>query len=72
MTVLDHILTCDIERIKLYEEQHKLINQDISGYDEEEKKEHAERLTAVNERLDLIGANSAEAKAITILCGLGF
>lgn len=31
-----------------------------------------DRLVFVNERLDLIDAKNAEAKAITILCGLGF
>lgn len=38
----------------------------------EDKEEIVNRLTEVNERLDLIDAASAEAKAKEILCGLGF
>lgn len=72
MTVLDHVLNCDVERLQLYQEQATLIKQDVSGMDEDEKREATERLVAVNERLELIGAAAAEAKAITILCGLGF
>lgn len=40
--------------------------------EDDEKKAHSERLVEVAERLDLIEAVTAEAKAIEILTGLGF
>jgi ATPase subunit of ABC transporter with duplicated ATPase domains len=40
--------------------------------DADEKKEHNDRLMEIVERLDMIDAVGAEAKAIEILTGLGF
>jgi len=71
-SVLDHVLECDEERLDLLKEQEGLSKQDLADLDPEEKAEALERLLAINERLELIDANSAEAKAKEILCGLGF
>lgn len=72
MTVLDHVLECDIERLQLYAEQKKLTEQDTEGWEDEDKDEASKRLIEVNNRLELIEAHNAESKAINILTGLGF
>lgn len=71
-SVLDHVLECDEERLDLLKEQEQLTKKDLADLDADEKEEAMERLNEVNERLELIDAASAEAKAKEILCGLGF
>lgn len=70
--VLKHVLDCDVERLELLKEQAEIPKIDTSEMEPEEKEEVAKRLTAVNERLELIDAHNAETKAIHILTGLGF
>ncbi|EAX88876.1 ABC transporter family protein [Trichomonas vaginalis G3] len=62
-SVIDAVLECDIERIELLEKLHKL-EQDHSGTIDE--------LSAIQDRLNAIGSNSAYAKAHSILVSLGF
>lgn len=71
-SVLDHVLECDEERLDLLKEQEQLANKDLAGLDADEKAEALDRLNEIQERLELIDAASAEAKAKEILCGLGF
>ena len=52
------------------EEKQKINVEDFE--EDEDKKEHNERLVEIAERLEMIEANKAEAKAIEILTGLGF
>lgn len=61
-----------MERLELLKEQAEIPKIDTSEMEPEEKEEVAKRLTAVNERLELIDAHNAETKAIHILTGLGF
>lgn len=72
MSVLEHVLICDEERLDLLKEQEELTNRDLSDLEPEDKQEVIDRMNAVSERLDLIEAPLAEAKAKEILCGLGF
>lgn len=72
MTVLDHVINCDVERLELLKEQEELPKKDTSGMEPEEKQEIADRIAEVNERLDIIDAKGAPAKAKHILTGLGF
>lgn len=71
-TVLQHVISCDVERLRLLEEQEALAARDVRGLDPEDQAEHAARMVAVAERLELIDAKNAETKAIHILTGLGF
>ena len=70
--VLKHVLDCDVERLELLKQQQELPLIDTSEMEPEEKQEIANKLSAVNERLELIDAANAETKAIHILTGLGF
>jgi ATP-binding cassette subfamily F protein 3 len=72
MSVLHHVLNCDVERLRLMEELEELTNTDPSSLDDEEKGEHNDRLIYCNERLEVIDAKNAPTKAIHILTGLGF
>lgn len=72
MSVLEHVLECDEERLDLLKEQEELANRDLSDLEPEDKQEVLDRMNEVSERLDLIEAPLAEAKAKEILCGLGF
>lgn len=56
MTVLQHVLHCDVERLELLAEQAKLVGTDTSGMEPEDKEEHTKRLTAILERLEAIDA----------------
>ena len=70
--MLQHVVDCDVERLALLAEleEKSVINPD--SLEEEDRPEHAARLTAIADRLELIEAPKAEAKAIAILTGLGF
>jgi len=72
MTILDHVLACDVERTALLKEAEENPKADKSKMSEEEKIEHEERLKEVIEQLDLIDATDAPSKATLILTGLGF
>ena len=72
VSVLEHVLNCDVERLELYKEQEEITNKDMSEMEPEEKEECMERQMYINERLNFIDATSAESKAKEILCGLGF
>ena len=72
MTILDHVLSCDEERLSLLKEAEDIPNMDTSKMTEEDIMESEARLLEVNEQLDLIDAKDAPAKATIILKGLGF
>eukprot|EP00743_Colponemidia_sp_Colp-15_P001951 GILK01002123.1.p1 GENE.GILK01002123.1~~GILK01002123.1.p1 ORF type:complete len:715 (+),score=135.70 GILK01002123.1:47-2146(+) len=63
-TALESVLVTDIERTALLKEAEELQNSTKSNA--------TDRLVQVYARLDLIGAHSAEARAASILAGLGF
>ena len=72
MTVLQHVIECDVERLQLLKEQEELAATDTRDMEEEDKDEHIDRMKYVNDRLELIGADEVEHKATQILLGLGF
>lgn len=72
ITVLEHVLNCDVERLELLKEQEDIPNIDTSQMEPEEKQEITDRLNEVIEKLDMIDAVGAPAKAKHILTGLGF
>ena len=81
MTVLQHILACDVERTELLNEMDKLINeseeqpiiQKKGGKKGANKKSNSStRLAEISERLNLIQSQDAVTKAIEILTGIGF
>ena len=72
ITVLQHILNCDVERTDLLEEMENLTSVDDSEMTDVQKEEKNMRLGEINERLDVIEAHEAESKAIKILTGIGF
>lgn len=61
------VLKADVKRTELLEEQKKLEDDAAQG-----NLKNQDRLTEVYEELQLIGADSAEARARRILAGLGF
>ena len=63
ISVRDHVIECDTERLALLKEQQELETKDTSEMEPEDKEEHIARLSYVVERLDIIGANEAENKA---------
>jgi ATP-binding cassette subfamily F protein 3 len=72
ISVLQHILNCDVERIALFEEMEELSKLKEDEMTEEQSKEKATRLVQIAARLDVIEASKTEAKAIKILTGIGF
>jgi ATP-binding cassette subfamily F protein 1 len=64
---IEAVLKADVKRLKLLEEEDKLIAASERGDDTQ-----TERLREVHEELDAIGAASAESRARRILAGLGF
>jgi hypothetical protein len=64
MTVLQHVIECDVERLQLLAEQEELTIKDTRDMEDEDKDEHIDRLKYVTERLETIGANEVEHKAI--------
>lgn len=71
MTAKEAVMSVDVERNALEQEAEelndKMLDEEGEGHDE-----LMERLTQVYERLDEMDATTAEARASTILCGLGF
>lgn len=63
-TVLQSVLDTDVERTELLEKLKELENSDSPNI--------SQQITAINDRLDVIGAREAEARASTILVALGF
>ena len=72
ITVLQHILNCDVERQDLMEKLDELTQMDHADMTEVQVSENAARMTQINERLEVICAHEAEPKAIKILTGIGF
>jgi ATP-binding cassette subfamily F protein 2 len=71
MTAKEAVMSVDVERNTLELEaealNEKMLDDEAEGHDE-----LMDRLTQVYERLDEMDATTAEARASTILCGLGF
>jgi ATP-binding cassette subfamily F protein 3 len=72
MTVLDHILNCDVERNTLLKEMNKLTKAKDEEMDAESKAIATMRIAEISERLEVIGSAEAVPKAIQILTGIGF
>ena len=74
MTALEAVLEVDEAKKKLEAEEDELTNQmaDSQDGDDEELQMLLARLTDVQERLDVLGADTAEARAASILAGLQF
>lgn len=72
MTILDHVLSCDTERLSLLQENEDIPKMDKSTMTEDEIIESEERMREVIDQLDLIDASEAPSKATKILKGLGF
>lgn len=72
MSILDHVLACDVERTKLMKESDDIPNIDRTNMPEEDSMALDERLSDVIEQLDMIDAKEAPSKATLILIGLGF
>jgi len=70
-TALQKVIEADELRTKLLEEEKAIIAREDKGT-EEEKTADSERLRKVYEKLEEIGASSAEARASMILSGLQF
>jgi ATPase subunit of ABC transporter with duplicated ATPase domains len=51
MSVLDHVVSCDVERLELYKELEDKTNADTNDMEPEDKQELTERIIAINERL---------------------
>jgi len=66
-TVVAAVLAADAEREKLLAEERKLL-----AMGDDDKEHTSQRLKAIYSRLDAIDAHSAEARASSILAGLGF
>jgi ATP-binding cassette subfamily F protein 3 len=72
ITVLEHILDCDVERKDLLEELDYLSKVDHKDLDKSEISAHTLRMSEIATRLEAINAGEAESKAIKILNGIGF
>lgn len=72
ITVLQHILNCDVERTELMEQLEEFSSLDESDMTEAQIGERAIKMGEINERLIAIYANESESKAIKILTGIGF
>ncbi|EWM27296.1 abc transporter [Nannochloropsis gaditana] len=78
-TVLETVLQSDVEREALMEEEKEILKRQQQkdqegggGASSEEVEADSKRLTEIYERLNIIGSNSAEARAAAILNGLQF
>ncbi len=73
-TVIDEAMTAFDEYHRLQKESERLQNEMVerTDYESDSYQKLIERLTHVNDRLTLIGGNSAEGEAEKILVGLGF
>lgn len=70
--MLEHVISCDVERTALLNEQEELAATDTKNMEVEDREEHNTRIGEVIEQLELIDATNAETRAIRILTGLGF
>eukprot|EP00347_Sterkiella_histriomuscorum_P009134 403342390 len=70
ISVLQHVLNCDVERNKLLNELNELMQKE--NLTPVEQVETNVKIQAVNERLVHIQAEKCESKAMKILSGLGF
>lgn len=72
-TALESVVSADEELVRLREEAAKLqeANNGV-GDDDDEADDTGEKLTAVFEKLQVLGTDAAEARASKILAGLGF
>jgi len=71
-TVLQSVLSSDVEREKLLEEEKKLQELSVLANDPNSKSDIANRLQKIYTRLAHIDADSAESRASSILAGLSF
>ena len=73
--MLQHILSCDVERAALLKEMDEIVHEadaKVSKQDKKLKQKRTERLSEISQRLEQIDSNGAETKAIEILIGIGF
>lgn len=68
-TLLEEVLSCDIERAKLIKELEVITEKLNNG---SQDKAHTDRMVKISTRLQEINADEAETKAISIVRGLGF
>lgn len=71
-TVLQAVLDSDVERNQLIEKEKKLLEEQQSSDNATRLQEISTELTEVYERMEYIGAQSAESRAAQILSGLQF
>ena len=71
-TALEAVVSADAELIGLREEAARLQTLSESKGDDDEADDIGEQLTAVFEKLQLLGTDAAEARGSKILAGLGF
>ena len=72
-SVLSVVLQADIERTNLINKEKELIEkQNTIGDDSVQLQKLMNELSEINERMQLIGVDSAESRAATILSGLQF
>ncbi len=73
-TVIDEAMTAFDEYHRLQHETERLQNElaNRTDYESDDYQKLIEKLTHVNDRLDILGGNSAEGEAEKILVGLGF
>ena len=71
-SVLEVVLEADVERTQLLAEQKTLIDQQGTEDDPKKVEVILDSLAKVNERLEFINADGAEARAAVILSGLQF
>lgn len=70
--LLDEILLCDKERLRLLKESEDVNHELTIEKNEKKIKELSQRLVEINQRLEEIGSGEAENKAKFVLLGLGF
>jgi ATP-binding cassette subfamily F protein 3 len=68
-TLMEEVLSCDVERARLIKELDEVSEQINKGGDD---KKLGERMIHISKRLQEISADEAESKAISIIRGLGF
>lgn len=65
-------MDCDVERTKMMERIEEISAIDDSKMDADEKAEMGAEMSKCSQRLNDIGAEETESKAIKILTGIGF
>jgi ATP-binding cassette subfamily F protein 3 len=68
-TLIEEVLSCDVERNRLIKELDEVTNLINAGSTD---KAHTDKMLHINKRLQDINADEAEPRAISILSGLGF